>query len=608
MILSGAAFIRESSLCTDGAFQPRAATVKAVIIHSGQAMARYFGDEDTKEPVANLHGTPDDYQGFGRVALPNVLPLAGVETTNELYIEENFMFANRELLFHLRVNDSSRPLKVTIAWIDPEQASLAHKVLLHDIDLRIEVADGQDGNTTWHGNKIAGDELNTVEQVFIDNPSTTHDYYVYVTSKEITEFLYQKVTVVLTGAGLTQITRIEENAPRRYALNELQCADDEMMLMARLMDGGANGWESGDFFMVTNEAAEVVLTKTMVSDVPDDFLKRESFCLPAGKYGLTLLTLGDDFMEMGLALDACTTYLTGSLLAYHTAEIDIVADGHGNFTCNPCGGASIPLLVVGSLYGVPYGWAEGVSYRVYDSADAIVTEGTLGMGNFEERHLCLPDGDFSLYFNIPTDANDDLFADDDYFSQQYGIEEYLMQLNDDHIMNIRSAISFTVANGAITNDTSIFEVDFNTVNDNDDSAVTELVIIIIVSICVFIILILFVLCAMGILYCDREKPLTREEVEAQYRADIAELMRVENPLQAGRSEGEEVKLDEVAATKPLRVGVAKRLSRVSRRFSNFESPNWQAKVQEGSKNAFGPTTTASAGLSGTPEVDPNAAL
>jgi hypothetical protein len=168
----------------------------------------------------------------------------------------------------------------------------------------------------------------------------------------------------------------------------------------------------------------------------------------------------------------------------------------------------------------------------------------------------------------------------------YGIEEYLLQLNDAHIMNIHSAISFTVAGSVMTNDTTIFTVDVGT-GDEDDDSVTELVIVIIVSICVLIILVLFVLCGMGVLYCDREKPLTREEVEARYRADIAELMRVENPLQAGQSPGEEVKPKEGAPQTPLKMGTARRLStKISRRFSNFDSPNWRAKVEEGA-NASG---------------------
>lgn len=546
--------------------------MKAVIIHSGESMARYFGDESTREPLTDLNGTPDNYQGFGRVALPNVLPLDGVETTNELYIEEETLFSNHEIVFRIQVLNNSRPLKATIAWIDVEQSHLSHKVLVHDIDLRVELVDGV--NTTWYGNKIVGDELNTVEQVIIDNPNTEMDYYVYVTSKLITNALYQKVSIVLTGAGMTLISRVEGSAPARFPSNELLCPEDEMMVTVRMMDRGGDGWESGDFYIITNIAAEVVATGTMGSEVPNDFLKRESLCLPVGKYELTLLPLGDDCKEMTIAVDDCTVYLAGILPSYHSAELDVVANSQGGFDCNLCGGASVPLLLVGSLYGVPYGWVEGISYRVFDVDNEILFEGTLGTGNFEERHLCFEDGSYSLYFNVPSNLDDDFF-DDDYFGDQYGIEEYLMQLGNAYTIDINHAMSFSVLNGALTNETTIFTVEI--ASSDDDDAVTELVIIIVVSIVVAICCVIFALFGMGILYCAREKPLTREEVEARYRADIAELSRVENPLHAGSTEVQQT----TDTTNPNQhVGSrARRVSiKMSRRFSNFDTTDWKAKL------------------------------
>ena len=577
MLRKGADFIRNSDTCVDGAFSPLGSTVKAIIIHSGESMTRYFGDEETKEPMTDLNGTPDNYQGFGRVALPNVLPLAGVDTTVQLYVDEIFMFSNSEIVIRLQVSDNSRPLKATIAWMDPDQSSIAQKVLLHDIDLRIVRDDGD--NTTWHGNRIAGDEVNTVEQVLIESPSVTSDYYIYVTSKVITENIFQKVSLVITGAGLTQVSRVVNVAPSRYPRNELQCADDEMMITARLMDRGGDGWESGDFLMITNHLAEVVSTTTMTSTVPYDLIKVESFCLPVGRYELTLLTLGDDFEEMSVSVDECATYLAGSIPAHHSAAVDVASDGNGEFTCNLCSGATVPLLLVGSLYGFSYGWVDGVTYRVIDSRSSIVIEGTLATGIFEERQLCLADGEYTLSFYVPADAEDDYF-DDDASGNVYGMEEYRIMLNNNDIINVDAGISFSVVNGAMSNQTSVYEV--NHAAGDDDDAVAELVIIIVVSIIVVIILILFCLCAMGVLYCGREQPLTREEVEAKYRADIAELMRVENPLQMGNSPGEEIKAPTPA--KPIKVGLGKRLSaRMSRRFSNFDTPDWRTKLEASTK-------------------------
>jgi hypothetical protein len=354
------------------------------------------------------------------------------------------------------------------------------------------------------------------------------------------------------------------------------------------MDRGADGWELGNSFIIINQLAHEVASGTLGSAVPDDFLKRVSFCLPVGKYEMILLTLGDDFNEMTIAVDDCATYLAGGIQAHTSGELDVVMDTSGDFSCNPCGGASVPLLLVGSLYGVPYGWAEGVTYQVLDSRNVIIAEGTMGTGMFEERHLCLADGEYSLYFNIPIDASDDLFEDDDYYGNQYGIEEYLMQLNGGLIIDADSAIAFEVLNGEMTNGTAVFPVKTDDVGDDD--AVTELVIIIVVAIVVFVCCIIFVLFAMGILFCAREKPLTREEVEARYRADIEELMRVENPLQAGQTPASEPGEDVKSANPTQPVG--SRFRRVSitmaKRFSNFDTPDWKAKVTANSTPEFNP--------------------
>jgi hypothetical protein len=60
----------------------------------------------------------------------------------------------------LNVTSSTKPLKVTICWMDPTNSIISAKLLLHDIDLVIE-----QGATMWYGNKQAGDERNNVEQV-----------------------------------------------------------------------------------------------------------------------------------------------------------------------------------------------------------------------------------------------------------------------------------------------------------------------------------------------------------------------------------------------------------------------------------------------------------
>ena len=101
------------------------------------------------------------YQGFGRVTLPNVLPLLGVQESIELYVGEFELAAMEETSFTLSfATDQTQSLKITLCWMDPTNAVFSAKLLLHDIDLVVESA-GQ----KWYGNKEAGDERNNVEQV-----------------------------------------------------------------------------------------------------------------------------------------------------------------------------------------------------------------------------------------------------------------------------------------------------------------------------------------------------------------------------------------------------------------------------------------------------------
>lgn len=121
--------------CAGGAFNPRGATVKAMLIHSGETMASYTGG--TQEPYATLGNPPDYYQGFGRVFLQNVLPFAGIETVLDLYVEEVTMTSWQQLTFNVVVTDTTRPVKITVVWMDPVN-SVVRKLLMSSLSFVVE--------------------------------------------------------------------------------------------------------------------------------------------------------------------------------------------------------------------------------------------------------------------------------------------------------------------------------------------------------------------------------------------------------------------------------------------------------------------------------------
>lgn len=141
------------------AFSPRGATVKALLIHSGEAMEEYYtGNRNTTEPTAPLVNSPPDmYQGFGRIALPNVLPYPDIEELLDLYVEELEIASQQEVTYSVVVQDDTKPLKVTLVWMDPVNHIITSHLLLHDIDLQVISSSG----AVFHGNNQPGDEVGT---------------------------------------------------------------------------------------------------------------------------------------------------------------------------------------------------------------------------------------------------------------------------------------------------------------------------------------------------------------------------------------------------------------------------------------------------------------
>jgi serine protease AprX len=71
---------------------------------------------------------------------------------------ETSLFAQQECIHTVEVTDTSKPLKVTIVWMDPDNSIISEKMLLNDLNLRVLSPGGE----TLYGNNINGDEVNNV--------------------------------------------------------------------------------------------------------------------------------------------------------------------------------------------------------------------------------------------------------------------------------------------------------------------------------------------------------------------------------------------------------------------------------------------------------------
>ena len=120
-----------------------------------------------------LSSAPNAVQGWGSVNLSNLFEMR--EALFTLDQEVTFTASGQaweQLLIPL---DTSRPLKITLAWTDPPANPAATVALVNDLDL---IVDGPTG--TYRGNRFAGgisvtggpaDRLHNLEAVFIPNPS-----------------------------------------------------------------------------------------------------------------------------------------------------------------------------------------------------------------------------------------------------------------------------------------------------------------------------------------------------------------------------------------------------------------------------------------------------
>mmetsp|Transcript_6383 Transcript_6383/g.9629 ORF Transcript_6383/g.9629 Transcript_6383/m.9629 type:complete len:560 (-) Transcript_6383:78-1757(-) len=398
------------------AYSPRGATVKAMLIHSGEPMDTYYtANRDTTEPTAELGPPPDYYQGFGRVSLQNVMPYPGIESVTDLYVDEMSIDPLHEVSYTLTVSDATRPVKATLVWMDPPNSIVSAKMLINDIDLKITLPSG----VVMYGNGVAGDEINNVEQVSIPQPEPGV-YVITATAKVFPNGEAQLATVIITSADGTVSNRVVTPVDMDSAYNSLDCPSNQQMLTVRKMDRGADGWGEGNLYTILDTDMNVVANGTMSSSVPGDVIGYDVFCLDQGSYNVQLVMGGDDSDEMGVDIPQCGIYLS----EYQTsAYMDLSSAS----ACNVCAGYELDLMLGGSIYGVPYGWKGDSQYSLETYAldtDAIeLWEGTLVTGITAEHKICITtDSTYELMLTgVP---GDDDFFDDDYMGQLFGVEEY----------------------------------------------------------------------------------------------------------------------------------------------------------------------------------------
>jgi hypothetical protein len=118
---------------------------------------------------------PNNNEGWGRIQVTNIIQPA-VDT---VYFDQETTFdaAGEDWVLEAEVDDTGRPLKITLAWSDAPGAVGANPALVNDLDLTVVT-----GGQTYRGNVFSGgvsttggsaDTLNNLENVYVASPGTT---------------------------------------------------------------------------------------------------------------------------------------------------------------------------------------------------------------------------------------------------------------------------------------------------------------------------------------------------------------------------------------------------------------------------------------------------
>ncbi len=179
---------------------PSGVFVKAAIIHSGaNSMAVNSNDDYYSNEDISLGSVPDNFQGYGRIFLQNVLPLKGLAEFDLFFDDLRVLQEDSEIIYTVEIQKSDRPLKVSLVWYDPPGIDgLSTPVLLHDLNLK--VAPPCNCSDVYFGNGGDIDHLNNNEQVFVATP-VVGNWTVSVSSKALPFSGYQKFTILITSAG-----------------------------------------------------------------------------------------------------------------------------------------------------------------------------------------------------------------------------------------------------------------------------------------------------------------------------------------------------------------------------------------------------------------------
>jgi subtilase family serine protease/subtilisin family serine protease len=166
-LVAGAAAVVRDYYEKAHAHAASAALVKATLVNSAVDLL----DENNDGVADNAFPIPNVHEGWGRVDLGTA-----TDGTREFADEAAALATGETAVRTLMVDDSLRPVRVTVAWTDAPSSEAAAVHLVNDLDVEVIAPDGTvyRGNAFVDGWTVPGgtvDRTNNLENVYVASPS-----------------------------------------------------------------------------------------------------------------------------------------------------------------------------------------------------------------------------------------------------------------------------------------------------------------------------------------------------------------------------------------------------------------------------------------------------
>ncbi|KAF0974648.1 hypothetical protein FDP41_006122 [Naegleria fowleri] len=189
---------------------PSGTLLKAALIHSATPLTGSVAisfDESNRKNIQQAYGSPNFYDGFGKVQIGNLLKDTNGNALDMKIWEASFTSSSEVLRVCLRMKKTAKSpssFKATLAWYDMPSSIAVEPALIHDLDLIVNQYTLDSTTNTvsklqllfGNGAIQYGDDKNNVERVSVSGISNSA-----VNSE------YQMVSLQIVNYGITANTK-----------------------------------------------------------------------------------------------------------------------------------------------------------------------------------------------------------------------------------------------------------------------------------------------------------------------------------------------------------------------------------------------------------------